>query len=41
MFSKISGGRELDDNQMERLAMEQVVLEEMGYHFEEDEGTYG
>ena len=32
-------GQELDNNQV--LALEQVVLEEMGFVFSEDEGTYG
>ena len=37
----LEGGRELDDNpvihQRERLAIEQRLLEEMGYEFEEEE----
>ena len=37
----LEGGQELDDNpvihQRERLAIEQVLLEELGYEFEEDE----
>ena len=36
----LEGGREIDDNpvinQRERWALEQRLLEEMGYHFEED-----